>query len=290
MSQLNSKDDYFYELIEKYEAPLSSVVFAWFSPADKSHKENYTAIIVDDPIEQDGTKKIYHTTHPLSKAIISAILCGKTGFEYNNFSYHHLRTYFKSGIFEKMKTLERATDNFQKNHQNVLVYVYRLKGICRKHKLETERVVVNIQSTQSKDPHPIEVYYCPKCDKYYINYEEYQAFCGKYGLPTFRINDSELRFNGDNYSMLSDRSELNLYGYDLSKNSSFRCALLEDLIDTGFMTKASIIAHLEFLIRFGRNNPKNRHAILEWQDDLEHVRSYNQDHSRNIFGEFTPHE
>ena len=167
-----------------------------------------------------------------------------------------------------------------------------MKGLCRRHGDQTERLVVNMISSRSEEPHPLEVYYCPRCRKFYVNYETYLRFYRRYGMPPLRLyGDSDKSGAENQYASLRQHSDLNLFGYTVSgalgENEDFRHALLEDVINSGNLTKAQVTSHLEWLIRFGRNNEKMLFARMRWQNDLEYIESY-QPMRTNIFGTFKP--
>ena len=111
-------------------------------------------------------------------------------------------------------------------------------------------------------------------------------------MPPLRLfGDSEKSGAENQYASLRQHSDLNLFGYTVSgalgENEDFRHALLEDIIDSGNLTKAQVTSHLEWLIRFGKNNEKMFFARMRWQNDLEYVENY-QPLRTNIFGTFKP--
>ena len=63
-----------------------------------------------------------------------------------------------------------------------------------------------------------------------------------------------------------------------------RRKVLEQLIDTGLMTKAGIMSHIEWLISIRKNMPSMRFACREWEDDLEFISRYEMKNQRVIWG------
>lgn len=149
---------------------------------------------------------------------------------------------------------------------------------------------MNMVSSRSQDPHPLEVYYCPVCGKFYVNYETYFNFYRRYGIPPLRLfGDSGVGERGEAFSSLRNQSDLNLFGYnvsgELAENPRLRQAILEDIIDSGNLTKAQVTSHLEWLIRFGKHNAKMQNARDRWRSDLKHIEAY-QPRRTNIWGQF----
>ena len=281
----------FEEALKATNGPDDAILILQYSSEENPYAEE-TLFIVKNQKLSSGTKRIYFINSPLGNAVIEAILMNSRVFHLNGFQYTINNVYKHRNFDEAVAARERIMRVLQHPKEMVDVYVYELKGLCRRHGDLTEKLIVNMISSRSQEPHPLEVYYCPRCRKFYVNYETYLRFYRRYGMPPLRLyGDSEKSGAENQYASLRQHSDLNLFGYTVSgalgENEVFRHALLEDIIDSGNLTKAQVTSHLEWLIRFGKNNEKMFFARMRWQNDLEYVENY-QPVRTNIFGTFKP--
>ena len=169
------------------------------------------------------------------------------------------------------------------------ICVYHGKGLCSKHHMKMEIVTARVIGTRTNEPQDLQVYYCPVCDEYYVNYEYYREFAMKNGIPPLRLLDNRKHrwSGGDYYSSLNAESILATYGYHVSgsmqNNPKARQQLLEDLIDMELLKKAEIVSHIEWLLRF-RTDAYN--AQVCWKADLNHIRKYQKNRQRLVRGVF----
>ena len=280
----------FEEALKETEGPDDAILILQYGAEDLANDE--TLFLVKNQKSSNGTKRIYFTNSTVGNAVIEAVLMDSQVFNLNGYQYTIYNVYKRRDFDDAVAGRERIMRVLQHPKEMVDVYVYELKGLCRRHGDLTEKLVVNMISSRSQDPHPLEVYYCPLCRKFYVNYETYLRFYRRYGMPPLRLyGDSEKSGADNQFASLRQHSDLNLFGYtvsgELGENNVFRHALLEDIIDSGNLTKAQVTSHLEWLIRFGRNNEKMFFARTRWQNDLEYIENY-QPVRTNIFGEFKP--
>lgn len=281
----------FEEALKATNGPDDAILILQYCSEEDIDVEE-TLFIVKNQKASNGARRIYFINSPLGNAVIEAVLINSPVFNLNGFQYTINNVYKRRDFDEVVAGRERIMRVLQHPKEMVDVYVYELKGLCRRHGDLTERLVVNMISSRSAEPHPLEVYYCPRCRKFYVNYETYLRFYSRYGMPPLRLfGDSEKSGAENQYASLRQHSDLNLFGYTVSgalgENEDFRHALLEDIIDSGNLTKAQVTSHLEWLIRFGKNNEKMFFARMRWQNDLEYVENY-QPLRTNIFGTFKP--
>lgn len=286
----NTLQDSFYTLFQKYDAPNSTILIIRYE--DIEMHEEPLLFIVDDEDDHDGAKHQYYISSDVGNRIAEAIITKRDRFFLNTESFKIILVYKRSDFENRMKSRARIARVISQPTELVDVYVYSLRGLCRRHGDKTERLVVNMISSRSQNPHPLEVYYCPVCEKFYVNYETYFNFYKRYGMPPLRLyGDSEAGLNGNAYAALREKSDLNLFGYnvsgELAEDPYLRCAILEDIIDSGNLTKAQVMSHLEWLIRFGKHNEKMKNAITRWHSDLVHIEQY-QPRRTNIWGQFKP--
>ena len=278
----------FSEIVRYKKAPSSTVlVIQYQSPDDRNSSFLF---VVSNPDDHDGTQSFYHVSSEVGNRVIESVLRGKTSYTLNDISYTILRKYTGPSFQEIAKPRTQIIRLIERPKELVDVYVYNLHGLCRLHGRKTEKLIVNMVSSRSQDPHPLEVYYCPVCGKFYVNYETYFNFYRRYGIPPLRLfGDSGVGERGEAFSSLRNQSDLNLFGYnvsgELAENPRLRQAILEDIIDSGNLTKAQVTSHLEWLIRFGKHNAKMQNARDRWRSDLKHIEAY-QPRRTNIWGQF----
>lgn len=91
----------------------------------------------------------------------------------------------------------------------------------------------------------------------------------------------------DSYQM-SPEHELHKLGYNVSSNSNLsateRQALLSHIIEKRVLSKASIMAHLETLLRLNRNNSNMSQALTRWKEDLDFLAEWSD--STEIYNGF----
>ena len=278
----------FSDCVQYYNAPQSTVLVVQYHDVEENQAP--FLFLVTNRDDHDGTRSFYHISSEVGNRVMEAVLRGNRFFSLNGNPYNILQKYYGPNFTTIAKPRTQVIELVERPEKLVDVYVYNLRGLCRLHGRKTERLVVNIVSSRSPDPHPLEIYYCPVCGKFYVNYETYFSFYRKYGIPPLKLfGDSEVGESGTPFSSLRNKSDLYLFGYnvsgELADNPVLRQAILEDIVDSGNLTKAQVISHLEWLIRFGKNNDKMQYAISRWKTDLKHIESY-QPRRTNIWGRF----
>lgn len=280
----------FDQIRKQTNAPDSTFLILRYKSDDSRPDE--ILFLVNDLKEQDSIKGIYYVDSPVGNSVIEAILTDLDYFELNNFKYQILDIYKHSSIETILEGKKQIINVLKHPNELVDVYVYELKGLCRKHGELTEKMTVNMLSSRSSKPHPFEIYYCPICKRYYVNYETYLRFYTRYGIPPLRLHGDSATSNTNNqYASFRQYSDLYLFGYSVSDemglNQKMRQGILEDIINSGNLTKAQVTNHLEWLIRFSRNNEKMKDACQKWRTDLEHIESY-EPKTTDIWGKFVP--
>ena len=279
-------------LVRYYDAPKSTVLVIQYQ--DVEDNQEPFLFIVANRDDHDGTRSFYHVSSAVGNRVMEAVLRGNRFFSLNGNTYNILHKFDGPDFSTVAKPRTKVLQLVEKPEKLVDVYVYNLHGLCRLHGKKTEKLIVNMVSSRSPDPHPLEVYYCPVCGKFYVNYETYFSFYRKYGIPPLKLfGDSEVGESGKPFSSLRDKSDLYLFGYsvsgELADNPDLRQAILEDIIDSGNLTKAQVTSHLEWLIRFGKHNDKMQYAISRWKNDLRHIEQY-KPRRTNIWGRFKSSE
>lgn len=274
------------EIFDEYKCPNSTIGIVFYEMPKHPKETLRKAYIVMDKRDENPHKRgSYHVSHPYAKVVMQCLGEKEKSFTYqeqerqlhyfcgNNDFYSRLSGYARLSVFSQA--------SFE---TPVKICVYHGKGLCYHHGRHMEVVTARIISARSKEHKDLQVYYCPDCDEYYINYDYYREFSLKNGIPPLALYDKYSHGIGyDYYSGLNQESKLALYGYRVSEipDTRKRQNLLEDLIDTELLEKSEIMSHIEWLIR---NRPHNYNAIPLWKADLNHVRNYNKNSQRIVIG------
>ena len=138
---------------------------------------------------------------------------------------------------------------------------------------------------------PIYVNFCPLCDKCFLQYNIFKMYQEKYknllikfiptdtGLYSDDIKGSYLSFD------LREESLLHVLGYNTKLTTTTRRMRLITILSCGQMRKNEILKHLDYLVRFNKNNPKHSRSIQTWNDDLEFLADYKLDEHDEIYGQ-----
>jgi hypothetical protein len=123
---------------------------------------------------------------------------------------------------------------------------------------------------------------CTTCDRYFLQYSAFKHYQDKHENLIVSIvpDEAYMRYDerGGHYFLVDLREEsfLHILGYTTQVSDSKRRARLVTIMACNQMEKTDIVRHIDFLIRFGRNNPRHAHTIPKWQNDLEFVTDYIQ--------------
>lgn len=232
--------------------------------------------IVSDCEFQNTNDNIYWIERSLSKRLLHGIINNKPWFMYNNELYKI--QYYSDSIL--MRKIKQHRDYFSNSDDLAEIWIYTLKSPCALHPKDVETVTAYVRVHSVDYSCKLNVYYCPKCGRYYINSDQYNKFASKYGLPYVKLKyDSSVQ--GFNYSELREESILHFIGYNVSNKDNLsvheRREKLIHVIKTETLTKAQVIYFLEFLINRNEGNLKFDNACHKWHSDLEFIRNYNLD-------------
>lgn len=278
------------EILKKYDAPISTIGIVFYEMPQHPKEQLRRAYIVSDKKSENTNKKnSYFVKHAYSEVIFNCISLGEKQFTYQDqirklhYFYGNKEFYGKLKAYKNISLINNATFD-----ELVEICVYYGKGLCTKHYEQMEIVTAKIIGTRVKVPQDLQVYFCPKCDEYYINYDYYREFVIRNGIPPIRLIDKNDRnYGSDYYSSLNEESILAIYGYKvggaLQNKPKVRQRLLEDLIDMELIKKVQIISHIEWLIKL---RPEAYNAQACWRSDLEHIRNYRKNRQRLVQGVF----
>ena len=185
----------------------------------------------------------------------------------------------KIELIENATSAPRHRERDKDEDRYVHVY-FSLTNSCMKNKHEIEAVTAKTTNIKNGCPVEVNVFYCSRCDKYFINFEALQKYISRGIYPALHYI-----FDSLNTDQLNDASELMLYGYNVREGglSQFeRRRILEWVIDSGLMTKAAIISNLQFKVRYNGRKPGNERAKQKWLDDIHYVSQYVYGNKREI--------
>jgi len=127
--------------------------------------------------------------------------------------------------------------------------------------------------------------FCPVCHKYWVDFDTYEQFRIRYGLPYFRLKPP-LYENANDWKPFAHQSVLASYGYTVGQAKGRprqeRQNLLAKIMDANLMRKTEISAFLKWLIHT-RSSPKYANARQEWSADAMFVDFYQPDRQRSIW-------
>lgn len=169
--------------------------------------------------------------------------------------------------------------------QTDILYIY--KGIIKCHRDQHKILQVTAILRNEKDEEvKLNVEYCCKCDKFFLEYSLYEQYRERYGAI---IGNLRIAKNGEfdgQYEMALE-SPLHIIGYNVSQKDDFSSAerqyILARVMYDKIMSKGEVIKYLSFFIR--RNGAKigNELALSKWKSDLEFVQSYNIEIQPSVF-------
>jgi len=271
--------------------PKSNPLFPIFISSEQSNancvkvllgnleNNNLEWIVLTDNAESiDEYQNVYSLDSPFAKALLRSVAFSRSYILYKDAVYEIYSvtdTAFLKCVIQHTQKLNDTSDY-------VDVWIYRLKSPC--HPEHMESVTAFISSDRAYREQPINVTYCPICNRYFINIEQYRAFTKMHGLPYIRL---KMDISPD-YSAWQEESLLHLMGYNVSSVDNLsdgeRRAILEHAIDTDPSLKPRIIGFLEFLIHQNENNMRFVNACSKWRSDVEHIRKHRISEQRYIRG------
>ena len=145
-----------------------------------------------------------------------------------------------------------------------------------KHEIRSVRLRIPTLNSGSVE---INANYCEDCDLLFIYRNDYDRIKNQYGLPLikFAMHDQSTMKN----IIEPDRSILYLSGYnvnsDLNLSSAQRRTILSTVVANKSLSKAQIIAYLNWFIDHNGRIFGHEKAAMKWKDDLAFVNSIDFD-------------
>lgn len=265
-----------------------------FVNVDQVNQENTAicAVVLTNPVQlkfeklcvvQDSQlaneyRNVYHIDSPFAQNVMRSIALRRPYLLFKNNIFGII------GVSDTSFTRSIISHTRNLNLPNAYadVWVYRLKMPCKHHNVQS--VTAYVASDRSTVEQPINVAYCPVCQRYYINADQYRSFTHAYGLPYIRLRTDAV----PDYRSWQEESLLHHMGYNVNAAEDLtpdqRHAILEHAIDTGAMSKIDVVSFLEFLIHNAEYNPRFVNAINKWRADVEHIRNYHLQEQRYVRG------
>lgn len=244
--------------------------------------------ITDDLELQNSSKNIYWIERTISKNIIYGIVNNKPWILFNG----EICLIACYSDCQYINNIIAHSTYFSNKSEPAEIWIYNLKLPCSRHPEKVETVTAFIPVNDDTQSKPANIYYCPICNKYYINIEQYNQFAKKYGLPFVKLRTNSPTMI--DYTDFKDESILHIMGYNVNcidaLSSSERHNILIHALATNTLTKAQIISFIEFLIYRNKNKLKLENACSKWRDDVNFIRNLNIDKQRKIIGTFKPNK
>lgn len=241
---------------------------AAFILADPVNLKFATVGITNNSTLANEYKQIFDANSSFAETLIRNVAYARPYVLYRNSVYGIIGV----SDTEYIRQVITHTQQLNLSYSYADIWVYRFKRPCQKHNVQS--VTAYIASDRSLIEQPINVAYCPVCQRYYINADQYRTFIHRNGLPYLRLKS----FIQPDYASWQKESLLHYMGYNVNTVDNLsnhdRWHILEHAIDTKAMSKIEVISFLEFLIHQNGNNPRFAKAIQKWKIDVQYIRNY----------------
>ena len=194
---------------------------------------------------------------------------------------NYFKTTFYDMIAEEINLIFPTLDEDEEENvldiDDVLVRTSNARCIERNHILEPVDAYVYVinKNSYTRELVSIKIYYCDTCNRYYILEREYNKLINS-GILCCRVVDAST-YNPDTYANLNEKSDLALYGYNVSKavglTEKERHMILDMVISSGVKSKESCIDFIRWLIRKRSNRANMEDAIAKWNSDIRYLQS-----------------
>lgn len=250
--------------------------------------QEYLVTVVAEEKHQDSAKNIFWSGRSISKKILNGIASREARILFND-EPCILVNYSDTFLLRQYLGI---TDGISDSGADEVIWIYRAKLPCADHQVES--VTAYVPSMNDGQFYPINVTYCKKCNKYYINSVSFNQYSGKYGMPDIKlaVSDSTGKFN--DYSTWNEESILHFIGYNVSGTDNLsdtdRQKILSQAIESGMVRKADVISFIETLIRRSERQNRMKYALLKWKKDLQYVLEYQIKNQRKVYGKICLHK
>lgn len=201
----------------------------------------------------------------------------------------------KKSYKKAFEWFQKAADNGNRDAKRLLkdlawddkktLFVYRGNNYCLRegHDIISATAVLKGRN----NPHiELDVDYCMKCHKFFINMIEYDLCKERYRYLLGRIlfdKTSSKRYTGNGFS---PESPISLHGYNVNAQNGLtekeRHFVIADILDYGDMTKADIKDYLNRFVAFNGSKEGNEKARQKWKCDLEFTKEYRKNEQPKV--------
>lgn len=163
------------------------------------------------------------------------------------------------------------TKNWTNFKYKETVYVFQGFLHCANHHSDSlshgQVIVKNLKGTKEK--HRVNLIYCSKCKKYYIDGSHYKDFIKQRILLDFRVKTSYSQ--GYGFDGFRPESELHLYGYNVRSSTpkSVRQQVLYDVVSNRLIRVEIVVSHLQGLISLSESRNDRTHAVKRYREDMD---------------------
>ncbi len=193
----------------------------------------------------------------------------------------------KRSFKKAIEWFQNAADNGNKDAKRLLkdlvwddkksLFVYRGNNYCLREHHDIISATAVLKGR--KNPHiELDVDYCMKCHKFFINMIEYDLCRERYRYLLGRILFDKTSNTRDNGKGLSPESPLMLHGYNVNAQNDLtkeeRHLIIAEILDQGTMTKAAIKDYLDRFIAFNGSKEGNEIARQKWKCDLKFIKEH----------------
>ena len=247
-------------------------------------RQKHSITIVSDPAYQNSSKGVFWKNRSLSRSILEHIKNNQWDIMYEG----ELCSIIEYSTTSALKAYLSETRPSLDSELFATIWMYKSKTPCPQHPDEVEAVTAFIPSSQDFSEHPLNVNYCRRCRKYYINSVQFNLYAQKHGMPLVNLRSMASSGTYADYSTWQDESLLHFLGYNVNASDNIpeyaRQELLAQAMDAGIVSKPNVSSFLEGLIRRSEGQVKMQIAIGKWKRDLQFVANYKIHDQRKVFG------
>lgn len=148
------------------------------------------------------------------------------------------------------------------------------------HKVKDMAAEISVRDTSGRiQGYLVPIAYCESCNTYFLLEETYLELKRRGVIMCQILSFREYRNKGMaevGFHELNSISPLRKWGYTVSQLEGYsdiqRQAILEDIVDSGCLTRDKVLSYLDFFVRL--NQYREGLAVGKWKDDRNYIASY----------------
>lgn len=272
-AEFSIKYNFYYSENKKVWDTFNSKKTAFLLAILKSGKHFDYAMVVEDENERDYENGIFCYTDYTACELL-ALFQGKRKKKY--ITMHGI----DYSVVKMVCKVENVLDNYCINS----LQIKKNGGYIDDKNPHSEQVEVLLYSSITDRYEKTYASYDFVDKYYYIDLQRLKRFIKDYGKPDIEIT-VKARSSHVGSMFLRENSILYLLGYNVSQiddlSDAYRCSLLQDIIDLGFMEQKKIEKFLDWLIET-HTAPKYYYALEKWRKDRDYVSKYKMEPNRFV--------